>query len=410
MRRVFLLLGLAVLLGIIGWFVALYVEKAEFERRVAAIRAAGQPTTPEELVPKPIPDDENAAVLLREAHALLEKIEEAPDSGDLLMYVDEDEWDDEDRALAEKYFRDTAPFRQLVERAAAQPGFDARYPYADGFEALDETLFWLQAVGNHYRWQQQLDREPHGCTERLIARVRLLLDLADLPPATTVLRWLVCGSMRDEAIGLIRIAQGRPGFDAAALRRKLEPRIARAEIPRGPPASVIDSERVCHLICIRNWLAGSAIDVESLAPEWVRMTSPGNRRLLYRDANLALEAFARVRAASDATPEEAHRFELDGPDDLTLYPLATTATTIFPRVFAKYTEQVAALRLARAALAVLEHRQANGRWPAGLPAGLPTDPYTGRPLIYEGTATGVRLRAASPRREDDEDLAWEFVD
>jgi hypothetical protein len=409
-RRVFILLGIAVLLGVAGWFVALYVEKAEFERRVAAIRAAGQPTTPEELIPDPIPDDENAAVLLAEAHALLRRLNTDSDGAWLLLVRDEDEWDDEERAQVEKYFNDAAPYRALVARALARPDFDFGYPYEEGFHAYDPVILWIAETQEHYTWRVRLDRDPDGFAERVAARIGLMLDLADRIRPVSSLRALLRGTLRGVAGDLIRIARTHDGFDAALLRRLLDRRLARAEPPRGPPASLIDGERINRLICVDRWLDGR-LDIAQLGS--LRMTSPGNRRLLYRDANLMLEVFAQARAACDTTPDKAHRFEVEGPDDPVLYPLASSAAWSLPHLFRSYTQEVAVLRLTRVALAVLEHRQTTGRWPAALPDGLPLDPFSGTPFVYEGTATGVHIRAASPRpREElaDWGLAWEFVD
>jgi hypothetical protein len=71
----------------------------------------------------------------------------------------------------------------------------------------------------------------------------------------------------------------------------------------------------------------------------------------------------------------------------------------------------AAQRLARVALALTEHRAKHGDFPASLdelkpafPAGgVPPDPYTDAPFVYEKTATGVRI-ASEWRLADDPDL------
>jgi hypothetical protein len=407
MRPVFILLALAVLLGVAGWFVALYIEKAEYERRVAAIRAAGQPTTPEELVPDPIPDEENAAVLLREAHALLEKLEAVEPSP---LYSVGEEWTDEDVAAADQYVDDARPYRELVDRALAR----RRLEFADPLDMKAESLAWSIQLTDYSRTFVHADAEPNRRTERVVEAAVLLLDLADLLPVQSDVPWVVRSGLRHSAVDLVRRnARDQGELDAALLRTLVAPRLAKAESPRGPPASVVDGARVFYLRIVRCWLEGRSPEDVHLPASRARMTSPGNRRLVWRDANRMLEFFARARAASETTPEEAHRFEIDGPADVVLHPLSTSAAHFLPSLFENYTREVAVLRLARVALAVMEHRQRTGRWPAALPPDLPVDPFSGKPFLYEGTATGVQIRAASPRpREElaDWGLAWDFVD
>ena len=66
-----------------------------------------------------------------------------------------------------------------------------------------------------------------------------------------------------------------------------------------------------------------------------------------------------------------------------------------------------ATRLARIALAAAEHRATHGDFPASLdelkpmfPDGVPLDPYTDAPFVYEKTAAGVRIASAGRLPED----------
>jgi hypothetical protein len=69
-----------------GWWFHGGRARERFEARVEALRAAGQPTRFEDLAPPPIPDEDNGAKLLAEAHRLLKEREKAPDSADRLLY------------------------------------------------------------------------------------------------------------------------------------------------------------------------------------------------------------------------------------------------------------------------------------------------------------------------------------
>jgi len=73
---------------------------------------------------------------------------------------------------------------------------------------------------------------------------------------------------------------------------------------------------------------------------------------------------------------------------------------------------------ARVAMALLEYRQREGKWPESLAAlgDMPLDPYSGNPFVYERTESGARVRAAKEVKgkdpwkvlEEEDDLAWTF--
>ena len=71
----------------------------------------------------------------------------------------------------------------------------------------------------------------------------------------------------------------------------------------------------------------------------------------------------------------------------------------------------AGLRVTATGLDLLVHREAHGAWPENLD-GFPdaTDPFTGEPLVYERTDTGVRVAALDPEPDEDHPLEWRLSD
>jgi len=65
------------------------------------------------------------------------------------------------------------------------------------------------------------------------------------------------------------------------------------------------------------------------------------------------------------------------------------------------------LDLTATGLDLLVHRAGHGAWPETL-AGFPdaTDPFTGKPLLYERTDAGVRLAAVDPEPDADTPPEW----
>lgn len=75
-------------------------------------------------------------------------------------------------------------------------------------------------------------------------------------------------------------------------------------------------------------------------------------------------------------------------------------------VFVKAAEMECTLDAARVGLALEKHRLANGAYPASLeelqlPGGVPTDPFTAKPLIYKPTAAGVQVYGFAKNAKDD---------
>jgi hypothetical protein len=116
-----------------------------------------------------------------------------------------------------------------------------------------------------------------------------------------------------------------------------------------------------------------------------------------RGLDAAADADAATLTSQPATWRLAHgdvlrRFEMD-------QLLARTMRN------ARRTDAVA--RLARVGLAVVEHRGKHGDYPSSLdelkpafPDGVPTDPFTDAPFVYEKTPTGARIATAG-RAEGD---------
>jgi hypothetical protein len=94
------------------------------------------------------------------------------------------------------------------------------------------------------------------------------------------------------------------------------------------------------------------------------------------------------------------------------------------RVFVKAAEMECTLDAARVGLALETHRLARGAYPAtleelNLPGGVPLDPFTGKPLVYKPSASGVQVYGFAGNAKDDDgrrrsddrdnyDVGWEM--
>ena len=414
-------MGLVLLLGVAFALAAVLltwtaVEKAAFDARVERIRQAGDPVDPTDLAQPPVPDEQNAAKLLEKATAWLDRRREQEDNEEGMLWEGasrREEWTRAHWDRLDAYLESVAPYFEMLEQVPQRPHWRSDLKWADGVDMLDPSLSRTRDAVHYIFARVELDRWEHGRTERAARAAILLLDYADRFRMPYVIGYLVKITIRDRVVQLVRVAAAKPGFDAALFRRLVDPRLARAIPPVGPPAEVLKEERALMLWVIRAWLAGDSVTVDD---GWQRF--PLCQPLLYRDATRMLELFDQAIAACGTTPERATAVaaRLGSPDGRVglLNLAAPLLCGVHRKLFEQYARSTAIRRLARVAMALLEYRQVHSEWPPDLAAlgEMPVDPYSGAPFQYTRTEKGARIRAACPERKGEtleaQDLAWSF--
>jgi hypothetical protein len=142
------------------------------------------------------------------------------------------------------------------------------------------------------------------------------------------------------------------------------------------------------------------------------------RPQLFRDACFCLDLAEEAIRRSDVTPEEALAFGADFRARFQGDPRTDMVAgygRFYALVFTKFGEHVASLRLARVVMALLEHRQKEAHWPETLSGlgDMPTDPFSGKPFLYERSERGCTVRAAKdmkPEELEDRNLLWTLDD
>lgn len=387
-----------------GWWFHGGRAKERFEARVEALRAAGQPTRFEDLATPVIPDEENGAKLLEEAHRLLKEREKAPDSAESLLW--KDEHTDEERLRIAAYLESLAPYFDLLGQVPKRPGWRPDLDWSSGIAMMPGLVPELQDAGRLLSARVEFDLEMNGRTERAAATASLLVDLGEKCRGPFVIGHIVPHAMTSGAVGVLRTASREPGFDAALFRRIVDPKLAAAIPERGPEAAMLVEERVFLLAVVRAMDQGE-LSEKSLGIFEDRWLPFLHRPRLYREAITCLDLAEEGMRRADATPEEAlgagadfrARYRKGRADDI-----VASIGGLYAGVFSKFGHHVACLRLARVVMALLEHRQTKGAWPESLDAlgEMPLDPFSGKPFLYERTERGCRVRAA--KEDTDEEL------
>ncbi|MCK6461388.1 MAG: hypothetical protein L6Q95_16020, partial [Planctomycetes bacterium] len=389
--------------------------KARFEARVEALRAAGQPTRFEDLATPPIPDEENGAKLLAEAHRLLEEREKGPDSAESLLW--KDKHTDEERLKIAAYLDSLAPYFDLLEEIHRRPGWRPDLDWSKGIGMMLDLVPELHDASRLLLARVEFDLEMEGRTERTAAAAVQLLGLGRKCRGPFAIGHLIPLAVTSQAVGVLRTALREPGFDAAMFRRLVDGELAAAIPERGPPARMLVEERVYLLGMVRAIDAGevSSLTGGLMEDHWLPFV---NRPRLFRDACTCLDLAEDGIRRADTMPEDALAA---GADFRARYPrgrwedIVPNYGAFYAGVFTKFGQHVACLRLARVVMALLDHRQKHGAWPESLDAlgEMPLDPFSGNPFLYERTERGCTVRAAkedTPEDLESDNLLWTLDD
>jgi len=366
--------------------------RAEFEERVAPLESL------EDFYRPPIPDHKNVAAGMREVVEWLHKHDANSPIGRPTVVTDFSLWKDaeeEERALRATYLKSIEPAFELLEEALQREQFQTTIDFRKGpsagvteYRRLSELSTLLIALAR----EGDVER---GC--------RLLLKLAERFESPFFWGHSLRQQAKQSAVVALSTA---PAFDAIRIRRALDPLLAAALPPTGPPTRPIEQERAFWVHLTQNWGQGLSLGGELYDEQLGWRDSP----VLYRDSLQYLDLVERAVSSCHATPREALQVaEQFGGDDSSKLLSVLTVNATLRRHFLNYAELAASLRLARVGLAVLESRQQTAKWPEALPKPKLIDPFSGRSFVYERDGERVLLRAAAKRDWEslaDVGLAW----
>ncbi len=412
-------LGLLAVLAAMGLYVAL---RPGPERRladlIADLRAQGEPVTIAEMDPPMPPDSENGAPEIDAAMAWWEKNQPAPGwesrtAGPWNRDLEAPYWEHaspEQMEALRVLLTDLAPFFERVDRAVARPTLVWSVP--ERREAADLLSFRLpveklrrliQLIGARSRAGATPDERLVGVISRvrLETRTRTSSALDELVMSTAA--WITLVDLRD----LLALEQVDPRSAREALDSDLRttwssrlPRLVRAERASG-------LEQMPFVIDGSVWSAPKIprgqrppTEFEHLAgriERWVEGRPPKRPQTLIgmiemlRDLDALLEpgvTTATVGSLMDDPRLHGNSFAL-----------------IVPPIAKRLLQLDMQSRAARVALAAYEHRREHGVWPAShgdlaplFRDGVPLDPYTDAPFVFERDGDALVVRAVPPQR------------
>jgi len=408
MRRILILLAVLLLCGAGGYLFWGRSRRAEFEARVAALKAAGEPVAWEDLLPPPVPPDQDAAPLLRRA----DEVHEGNDPWDDLAQ-EWKEWTPEMWEEVRAYVARNVEYGRLLEEAAARPECRPPLELENGWPR-EPLIHTLQQAAEFLRYRALLEAHD-GDPAAALRTLQVLFRLGRHAPAHTLIGMLVGMTVESYAVHVLFELAEQPGVPAAYARAIFDGLLSARSAT--DLRDVMRGERVGAIEVVGRLLRG-----EPMAPVLGGddLPTPLLGPLLWDDAILLLDDAERMiaivgwqyPAAESAARDLAREVE---ERDRWRHPLSPLWAVLAQKIVYAGAAHDARMRGARIALALLEARTKDGAWPAtlydltpGFVDATPVDPFTSEIFHYTATGDTAVLEAAVPIRPEQEAVREEL--
>jgi len=386
------LLGLLVLgtLGVVVFYSFRHSERIAFERRVDALRDAGEPVSSTDVFTVQVPPEEDA-------RRLLESVGQR--SGFL----------NGSRVFGVERARRLEELLSELEYALERPLCSVPSPAPGCPVTMDEVAFLY--------WVNRVLKECVGSTRDPLAIARHAVRFADLlkPHGSYAVVENRSTAVATAADALAAAAK-RKELHAMAARREFAGQFRRFEDSLDLQA-ILRNERAIMIDHVRKWKQfgrdlfvkrnGSSKILDKLDRTWVW------EPVVFRDGTRMLDCFGeaiqRATGIRESVRADLERWSKQHDRDKG-HPLAANASSFPERCVKVLLRGLSRSRQTRIALAVWECRERSGEYPPSLDvlefeSGVPQDPVAEGPFRYERTEYGARLIGQSL---DEEPFLWEF--
>ena len=387
---------LPLLLTVGGWLAWTAGLRSEFEQRLASLREAGQPVELTDLIGAPVPDEENAAPLMRRAAKLIGAVPLALDR-------DLEAFDAEELEAAQAWLDTQADAVALLHQAGAKPACSYGIDWTPGPATVIEAIPWtLASTQTLAAYAKRAARE--GDAAEALRCIETIFRISNQMPVRSVICYLVRVSGHEIAMNTLRETARGNGFDPEAAKARLGP-LLQDSGATGPALLALSSERAMGLSIIRRQIDGENIR-GYLAPHeagsigsWIDAwfwSSWITRPLACKDGLILIGnidiGLGQLEAADYDALAAQEGLELRGPPYLFSGMISSLASRSLGASLQALRARVA---VTETGLDALVHRRRSGRFPAELPR--PLDPFTGQPLSYEVAEDGTAARVAAAR-------------
>lgn len=408
LKRIAIGLGIVVALLLIANGLFAWWTERQWQNRLAAIRAAGDPASIADLAPHPIPDEQNAAVYIEKLAPVLKSLEKAfADFGKSEIGRDYEERDNrgesptaEQRQAIEAILIAHAAIPTAVDAAIATGKYASRLDYTLDFDAfLEEQLesvHQIRSIARYFDWKMRTlvaEGKNEEAVQTGLQMLRLTRLFASEPTLVNHLVFVACQGIAVEGIDRAL----RAGPINAEVRKNLDEELKLHDDPR----------YIVHALKTERALFSSNFDAST--PQVVSMVVrvlgwPIKRFYLggldYFDVqlNVVQEPWfqGHGKAGKFGVPESASEF-------------GVLAELVYPAIQATYDASnraralVRALRIHNALGAFREQhgRDAEGIGELPLAKEAVIDPFSGAPMKAKLTDKGWVIYTVFKNQQDD---------
>lgn len=363
----------------------LHREKAAFEKRVDALREAGEPVSLTEIRNLEVPADQDARPLLEAVAAKVQALQAETPTPDYASLVPE------------------------LEKALARPRCTWPPPPPEMPMSAADVSFIIYPIF--------VLREVVESGDGSLATARSALQMESLyRPLGCCFPVLIRGGAVEVAGDALSTASQQPGFGASAVRKEFADRFVSFERSLDVRA-ILSSERAAMIEYVRHWEEFGNVEFSSFGrgPEWWDdlYQTPLWEPVVFRDASRMLDLWAegmrRATGVSGSVHADLARWREEQTEN-SAHPMASSACWFPERVVGSLLRMLSRSRQTRIALAVWEFQARTGEYPKSLDAlefedGVPEDPITEGPFEYERAQSRATLTGKS---FDGEPAVWKF--
>ncbi len=410
------------------WFYRDYTLGKRLEAELAALKAAGMPVSLAEAAPKPVPDDENAAVLYQQVF----RVDFSSGGSNCLLPNFSSEQDglvwrfvDEPSAEGEKFLRtlfsdvQTQQSLQILREASQRPHsvFPARwdqssvtrFPHYGRFRQAARVMVARAALSAH-----------DGDVEEALAWHKVIFRMsAHVAEEPALIAPLVAIAMQGIGVRGLRRLLSEAAIDPEATNafeqclRKVDMNAAFSHAMAGERAMGLDyfdmAYRDPRSFKIMTGSSHSYVYRYALPTYLGPLAGPLKKRdyLAYLEYIGELVRISRLPSGTAIPQMEALQAELE---DLHVFqaPLTRMLVPMFSRLRSKCDLAVANIELCRTVLALKAYKYERGSYPASLKDlrktldwQLPKDPFSGQQFVYVPEEDGFILYSIGPNMIDD---------
>ncbi len=409
----------------------------ELRAKLAELKAKGEPITIAEIRPAPVPDNENAAVLLNKAFLLMTSEGGKPyipnkDGGklnktittieDVRSFSDISKWTEKQRREISKLINssDMQYIYALLEQASRRPECNFNLKYEDGAGALLPHLAKMRSVARLLCAKALIEADAGNSDkafDTILVGLRMSNHLKDEPSLISQLVRIACDMLIIDCI-----EQTSSKYTISQEKRRSLIIELENHVGSEPFKKCMDGERVClggvefnkllnkkYSTKELNTILGSSSNELFLTLFYLEYTTPF-KSLLKKDFACYMSLLSEMKKLYNMPYPESviagnNIFRSSIPSYCVLTRMLIPALT---RIREQMSIHEAKIQVCRIGLALKIYKAKYGTYPESLAKlvpdileEIPSDPFTEKSLVYRKSKDGFILYSLGPNMKDD---------